>query len=150
MDTLGIVDSRSIAAGTALADSMLKAAAVTLVRASVVCAGRLLIVVEGDREAVETAVRTAREAEASLAGSYIISPVDPQVALMRLVLGQGIGGKSFFVLTGDVAAVREAVDTATAELGKSLLRAVVLPRPEPEVTQALAGVAKPNPAPAGE
>ena len=44
MDTLGIVDSRSIAAGTALADSMLKAAAVTLVRASVVCAGRLLIV----------------------------------------------------------------------------------------------------------
>ena len=49
-----------------------------------------------------------------------------------------------------VAAVREAVDTATAELGKSLLRAVVLPRPEPEVTQALAGVAKPNPAPAGE
>ena len=190
MDTLGIVDSRSIAAGTALADSMLKAAAVTLVRASVVCAGRLLIVVEGDREAVETAVRTAREAEASLAGSYIISPADPQVqaalrrrpqpaagqalgvvecrnaadgvmaadaavkkaqvALMRLVLGQGIGGKSFFVLTGDVAAVREAVDTATAELGKSLLRAVVLPRPEPEVTQALAGVAKPNPAPAGE
>lgn len=122
-----------------MADSMLKAAAVTLVRASVVCAGRLLIVVEGDREAVETAVRTAREAEASLAGSYIISPVDPQVqaalrrrpqpaagqalgvvecrnaadgvmaadaavkkaqvALMRLVLGQGIGGKSFFVLT---------------------------------------------------
>ena len=69
---------------------------------------------------------------------------------MRLVLCQGIGSKALFVLTGDVAAVREAVDTATAKLGKSLLRAVVLPRPEPEVTQALAGVAKPNPAPAGE
>ena len=52
MDTLGIVDSRSIAAGAELADIMLKAAPVDLVRASVVCAGRFLILVEGDREAV--------------------------------------------------------------------------------------------------
>ena len=35
MDTLGIVDSRSIAAGAELTDVMLKAAPVTLVRASV-------------------------------------------------------------------------------------------------------------------
>jgi microcompartment protein CcmL/EutN len=182
VDTLGIVDSRSIAAGTLLADAMLKAASVTLVRAAVVCAGRLLILVEGDREAVATALHAARQSEPRLAGCYSISPVDPQVqaalrrgpktaagpalgvvecrnaadglmaadaavkkaavALMRLVLGQGIGGKSFFVLTGEVAAVREAVDAAAAGLGKSLLRAVVLPRPEPEVTQALAGVAQ--------
>ena len=79
MDTLGIVDSRSIAAGAEITDAMLKAAPVTLVRASVICAGRLLILVEGDREAVETALRAAEGTGFHLAGKYAISPVSQQV-----------------------------------------------------------------------
>ena len=71
MDTLGIVDSRSIAAGAELADIMLKAAPVALVRASVVCAGRFRIRAEGDREAVETSVRAAVDSGWHLAGSLM-------------------------------------------------------------------------------
>ena len=179
MDTLGIVDSRSIAAGAEITDAMLKAAPVTLVRASVICAGRLLILVEGDREAVETALRAAEGTGFHLAGKYAISPVSQQVqaalrrqpspmggramaviecrnaadgimaadtavkkadvSLMRLVMGQGIGGKSYFVLTGDVAAVREAAQAAADALGKSLQQMVVIPQPDAELVNAFTG-----------
>ena len=183
MDTLGIVASRSIAAGAELADIMLKAAPVTLVRASVVCAGRFLILVGGDREAVDASVQAARATEARLAGSYVVSNVSSQVlnvlrrmpaeiggaalgvvvecrnaadsviaadkavkqaevSLMRMVLGQGISGKSYFVLTGDVAAVREAAAAAADVLGNNLMRMVVIPQPDPEVVNALAGTAR--------
>ena len=181
MDTLGIVDSRSIAAGADLADVMLKAAPVNLMRASVVCAGRFLIIVDGDREAVETSVRAAGNTGWHLAGSYVVSHASPQVlgalrrepadlagralgviecrnaadsviaadsavkradvSLMRMVLGQGIGGKSYFVLTGDVQSVREAAAAAAETLGKSLLQQVVIPQPDAAVVKALAGIA---------
>jgi len=181
MDTLGIVDSRSIAAGADLADVMLKAAPVALVRAAVICAGRFLIIVEGDREAVETSVAAAVSTGWHLAASYVVSHVSPQVigalhrepaplagralgvvecrnaadgviaadkavkradvSLMRLVLGQGIGGKSYFVLTGDVQSVREAAAAAAETLGKSLLQQVVIPQPDAAVVKALAGIA---------
>lgn len=181
MDTLGIVDSRSIAAGAEITDAMLKAAPVTLVRASVICAGRLLILVEGDLEAVETALRAAEGTGFHLAGKYAISPVSQQVqaalrrqpspmggramaviecrnaadgimaadtavkkadvSLMRLVMGQGIGGKSYFVLTGDVAAVREAAQAAADALGKSLQQMVVIPQPDAELVKAFTGAA---------
>ena len=61
---------------------------------------------------------------------------------MRMVLGQGIGGKSYFVLTGDVAAVREAAAAAAEVLGNNLMRMVVIPQPDPEVVSALAGTAR--------
>ena len=181
MDTLGIVDSRSIAAGAEITDVMLKAAPVTLVRASVICAGRLLILVEGDRESVETSLRAAEGTGFHLAGKYAISPVSPQVqaalrrqpalpggramaviecrnaadgimaadtavkkadvSLMRLVMGQGIGGKSYFVLAGDVAAVREAAQAAADALGKSLQQMVVIPQPDAELVKAFTGAA---------
>ena len=51
MDTLGVVESRSIAAGVELADGMVKVAQVDLVRASTICSGRFLIFAAGDRAA---------------------------------------------------------------------------------------------------
>ncbi|MBI5520479.1 MAG: BMC domain-containing protein [Desulfovibrio sp.] len=186
MDTLGIVDSRSIAAGAQLADAMAKAAPVDLLRASVVCVGRFLILVSGDRAAVETSVHAARQSGWKLAASYVVPRVSRQVldvlrgtppspppgpaalgviecrnaadgviaadaavkradvVLARMVLGQGIGGKSYFVFTGDVEAVREAAAAAAETLGDSLLHKVVIPQPDPAVTRALAGFASPK------
>lgn len=170
MDTLGIVDSRSIAAGALVLDAMLKAARVQLVRGSVVCAGRFLILVEGERAAVETSVRAAENAGYPLAATYVVANIATQVldalhnrpieaagnalgviecrnaadsvmaadkavkqadvSLMRLVLGQGIGGKSYFSLMGDVESVREATGVAVAYLDKNLVQQVVIPRPD--------------------
>ncbi len=177
MDTLGLVESRSIAAGVELADGMMKVANVVLVRASTICSGRYMIYVSGDREAVATAVRFARESGRALAGDFVLSNVSPQVTdalkkgalaregdaigvvecrtvaagvaaadsavkrsairLLRLVTGQGINGKSYFVISGDVASVREAVEAAEAVLGQKCIETVVLPRPDLSVVQAL-------------
>ena len=43
MDTLGVVELSSIAAGAELADGMVKVADVELVRAATLCSGRFII-----------------------------------------------------------------------------------------------------------
>ena len=179
MDSLGIVESRSIAAGAALADIMVKAAGVTLVKAGTICSGRYMIHVSGDRSSVATSVAAAEAAGYSRAGSSTISNVSKEVvealrrsrpvalhlaigvvecrkvscgivaadkavkrslaSLARIVTGNGINGKSYFVLAGDVASVEEAVDAARENLGKNLVEAVVLPSPDPEVVSAFVG-----------
>lgn len=177
MDTLGVVEIKSIAAGAEVADGMVKAANVELVRASTVCSGRYIVFVAGDREAVGTSVRFAEESGRDLAGSFVISHISPQVLealkksapaeagdalgvvecrtvsagvaaadsavkrsavrLLRLVTGQGIQGKSYFVLGGDVASVEEAAQEARSVLGRKLVEAVVIPRPDASVVRAL-------------
>ncbi|MDO5536125.1 MAG: BMC domain-containing protein [Desulfovibrionaceae bacterium] len=177
MDTLGVVESRGIAAGAELADGMVKAGQVELIRAGTICSGRFLIFVSGDRAAVEAAVSSASESGRPLAGSFVISHISPlvmaalkrapaqilgtavavvecrnvssgvvaadravkrsDVQIARFVAGQGINGKSYFVLTGDVAAVREASDAARESLGGHLLDLVVIPAPDPAVARAL-------------
>ncbi len=173
MDSLGIVESRSIAAGALLSDIMVKAAAVTLIRAGTICSGRYLIQVAGDRDSVATAVAAAQGAGYALAGSYTLSNISPQVVnalkrgmpvkghgamgvvecrtvssgivaadgavkradvqLVRIVTGNGINGKSYFVVTGDLASVEASVASARESLGKKLVEAVVIPSPDPSV-----------------
>lgn len=62
-----------------------------------------------------------------------------QVDLMDVRLGTGIGGKSFVVLTGDVAAVNEAVEAGVhAPSAEGLLISrVVIPNPRREVFESL-------------
>lgn len=177
MDTLGLVESRSIAAGVNLADGMVKVAQVELVRAGTICSGRYFICLGGDRQAVQTAVSHAEQSGSALAGSYVISGVSLQVlavlkksvqpgtpgalgvvecrtvsagiaaadaavkrsgiSLLRLVTGQGINGKSYFVFSGDVASVQEAADAAKTALGRHLIESVVIARPDASVVRAL-------------
>lgn len=76
-------------------------------------------------------------ASAVLAADAAVKAAD--VDLIDVRLGTGIGGKSFVVLTGEVAAVREAVrcgEAGGAEKGM-LLGSVVIPSPRPEVFQSL-------------
>lgn len=61
------------------------------------------------------------------------------VTLLDVRLGMGIGGKSFVVLTGEVAAVRASVDAGSAD-GKDnglLVSSVVIPSPRPEIFESL-------------
>ncbi len=182
MDSLGVVEVSSIASGAELADFMVKAADVELLRAGTLCSGRFLIYVAGDREAVETSVSLARDSERKIAGSFVISHISPQVTaalkkseaalpgealgvvesrfvspaiqaadravkrsevrLLKFVSGQGIAGKAFFVLAGDVAAVRESVDAAREALGSRLVEAVVIPSPAESLARALTGAVR--------
>ncbi len=182
MDSLGVVESTSIAAGVELADAMVKAANVELVRATTLCSGRFLIFVAGDREAVETSVAQAGHSGKKLVGSFVVSHISPlliaalrhsepalpgealgvvesrlvspgvyaadkavkraAVRLLKFVSGQGIAGKSFFILAGDVAAVREAVNAARESLGSWLVESVVIPHPSESVAGAVTGAVR--------
>lgn len=61
------------------------------------------------------------------------------ITLVDVRLGTGIGGKSFVVLTGDVAAVSEAVNTGVSEGAKRGLMVdfTVIPNPRPEIFESL-------------
>jgi microcompartment protein CcmL/EutN len=58
------------------------------------------------------------------------------VDLIDLRIANGLGGKSFFVVTGEVSDVRSAVATGagSAQSAGMLAREVVIPRPHPELT----------------
>lgn len=62
-----------------------------------------------------------------------------EVELLDVRLGTGIGGKSFVVLTGEVAAVREAIECGiTTENAKGMLVSkVVIPNPRKEIFESL-------------
>jgi microcompartment protein CcmL/EutN len=62
-----------------------------------------------------------------------------EVSLMDVRLGTGIGGKSFVVLTGGVAAVNEAVKCGVAACGaqSQLVSHVVIPNPRREIFTSL-------------
>ena len=61
------------------------------------------------------------------------------VELVDIRLGTGIGGKSFVILTGEVAAVREAVQAGshTPNASGMLVSSVVIPSPHPELLDSL-------------
>ena len=57
------------------------------------------------------------------------------VSLLDVRLGTGIGGKSFVILVGDVAAVTESVRCGihTPNAEGMLVASVVIPNPSPEL-----------------
>ncbi|MFR3029953.1 MAG: BMC domain-containing protein [Blautia sp.] len=58
------------------------------------------------------------------------------ITLVEVRMGFAVGGKGFVTLTGDVGAVRAAVEAAA--LGKDLyVESTVIPRPSPQVFQSL-------------
>ena len=59
-----------------------------------------------------------------------------QVTLVEVRTGYAIGGKGFFVLTGEVGAVRAAVEAATRE-SELYVASTVIPRPAPELLESL-------------
>lgn len=180
METVGILESSSIAKGIEAADAVIKAAEVELLYAKPVCPGKYSIVFYGEVAAVE-ASRDAgcMRLENYLVDSVVIPRVHPQVIrtislssepefresvgvmefysvtaavyaadaavkaaevhLLDIRLGIGIGGKSFVILTGEVAAVTEAVRCGTAEGQKRglVVATVVIPGPSEEIFRQL-------------
>ena len=62
-----------------------------------------------------------------------------RVALLELRIANGLGGKSYVSLTGEVSDVRSSVAASAgeAETAGHLARHVVIPRPHPELTRFL-------------
>lgn len=72
-----------------------------------------------------------------LGGDAAVKAAD--VTLIDVRLGTGIGGKSYVIMTGDVAAVKEGVEAgaADAESNGMLVSKVVIPSPDMELFKSL-------------
>ncbi len=76
-------------------------------------------------------------AAAIIAADTAVKAAD--VTLIEIRLGRGLGGKSFIILTGDVAAVKAANSAASAldEVKGLMSGSVVIPSPHPDLIKAI-------------
>lgn len=179
-ETIGFLETNSIAKGIEAADAILKAAETELIFSRAGCPGKYYILFTGEVAAVNSSLEAgALIAGANTVDKCIIPRVHPQVIaainaavssvetnalgvmeffsvtaavyasdaavkaadvrLMDVRLGTGIGGKSFVVLTGEVAAVNEAVNCGinTENAKGMVVSSVVIPNPRPEIFDSL-------------
>ena len=82
-------------------------------------------------------IETFSLAAAVVAADYAVKAAN--IELVEVRLGRGLGGKSFIIMTGDVAAVKASVQAAEeVEEVKGLLSgSVVIPSPHPDLFKAL-------------
>ncbi len=82
-------------------------------------------------------VETATVSAAIVAADVALKTAS--VDLIDLRIANGLGGKSFFVLTGEVSDIRSAISAGAGNAAAAglLTREVVIPRPHPELTQHL-------------
>ena len=88
---------------------------------------------DGELDAVGV-VETTTVAASILAADIALK--EANVDLLDLRVANGLGGKSFLTITGEVSDVRSSVQAAagSAESSGRLARHVVIPRPHPELS----------------
>ena len=176
MNSLGLIEMTSIAAGMQAADIMLKTSEVELVLSRTICSGKYMVLIGGEVAAVQTALDAAVEqVDFAVIDTFVIPHVHPSifpalsghsdtgelealgilesfsvasliegadaavkssnVRLIEIRLAMALGGKAFCTLTGEVAAVRSAVDAGAMLIGEKglLVNKVVIPQPRKEL-----------------
>lgn len=79
-NSIGLIELGSIASGFQVADSMLKAADVTLVLARTICSGKYMVLIRGDVAAVEAAIEAGRrQASFSIIDTFVIPNVHASI-----------------------------------------------------------------------
>lgn len=176
MNSLGLIEMTSIAAGMQAADIMLKTSEVELVLSRTICSGKYMVLIGGEVAAVQSALDAAVEqVDFAVIDTFVIPHVHPSIfpalsghsdagelealgiiesfsvasliegadaavksANIRLIeirLAMALGGKAFCTLTGEVAAVRSAVDAGAMLISEKglLVNKVVIANPRKEL-----------------
>ena len=176
MNSLGLVELTSIAAGMEAADIMLKTSDVALVLSRTICSGKYMVLVGGLVAEVQTAVdAVANQLDYAIIDTFVIPNVHKDIfpalsghsgveqleslgileaysvasliegadaavkaATVRIIeirLAMALGGKAFCTITGEVAAVRSAVESGAEVISEKglLVNKVVIAQPRPEL-----------------
>jgi microcompartment protein CcmL/EutN len=123
MQALGIVELNSIASGIETTDAMLKAAQVELVTAQAICAGKYMILLQGDVAAMKSALQAGEEIAGShLVNLQMIANLDPAVFTALMGAGEVVDGQAVGVIeTFSVVTCVTASDTAVKASDISLI-----------------------------
>ncbi|MEG8945486.1 BMC domain-containing protein [Rosettibacter firmus] len=180
MNSLGLVELTSIAAGMQAADIMLKTSHVELILSRSICSGKYMVMIGGEVAEVQSAVDSAiNQIDFAIVDSFVIPNVHKDifpalsghtqvdmlealgileafsvasliegadaaiktanVKIIEIRLAMALGGKAFCTLTGEVAAVRSAVEAGAKVISDRglLVNKVVIPQPRPELLSEL-------------
>jgi len=121
-ESIGFLELNSIAAGIEAADSMLKAAEISLVHAKPSCPGKYVVLITGGVEAVDTAMKVGcLTGDTYVVDSTIIPRVHPDV--IRALAGMtepkclvALGIMEFFSITSAIYAADVAIKASNIEL----------------------------------
>ncbi len=182
MQAIALVEFNSIAHGIAFADEMVKGGAVKLLDNYPTCPGKHIVIVSGDTQAVQEAVKNGYKAGKDFVLEQTVIPnVNPlvlkaalgipntafedidaigivesfsvikcveaadiackqsKVKLVDMRLGKALGGKGYFIVTGDIGAVKSSVMAAVEFLKDitNLVQFKIIPSPSDEVKRSL-------------
>lgn len=121
--SIGLIELSSVAAGFAVADTMLKAGNVRLLLSRSICSGKYMVLIGGDAAAVQSAVQAGAEAaNGCLIDSFVIANVHPEVftALARTRLAETTGALGILE-SFNVATLIRAADAAAKAAPVQLL-----------------------------
>lgn len=120
---IGLVELNSIARGIEVCDAMMKVAEVQLIEAHPICAGKYMVLITGDVDAVRTSVQRGQEVgEQNIVDTLLIPNVHPQVspALKASTLVEGLEALGVIETFTAASAIR-AADAAVKEADVQLL-----------------------------
>lgn len=147
-NSVGIIESRSIAVGYEIADTITKNYDVELLKCNTVCPGKFLIVYSSDNQTIKDSINNIKH-NVEILYTKIISDLHHEIInglknkyskyeygaigiietynitnginilnkilknnnlkLLKLNLGLMIGGKSFFIINGDISSIKNAI-----------------------------------------
>lgn len=120
--TLGLIELNSIARGYEVADSMLKAANVELVKAHSICPGKFIAMVSGDVGSVNAAVEVGLEVGREfVVDELILSNLHPGIipaitGTSEISYGDSLGILEFFAVASGIVAADKAAKAADVEI----------------------------------
>ncbi len=121
--SIGLIELSSVAAGFAVADTMLKSADVRLLLSRSICSGKYMVLIGGETAGVEAAVAAGTEsAGGCLIDNFVIANVHPDVfvALGRTQPVQPTGALGILE-SFNVATLIQAADTVAKSADVQLL-----------------------------
>lgn len=177
---IGMAEYKTVSAGVAAADAMVKTSQVSIIEAQTVCPGKYIVIISGDLSAVNAAVEASRTLhEKHLINSFVLgnphesifpaiygaTDIDDVSALgiietydatsiivaadqaaktaivdlIELRIARGMCGKSYLMLTGEVAAVEAAIEKAKASVAEDgmYLDSSIIPNPDAQIRKAI-------------
>ena len=122
IQTIGMLESNSIAKGIETCDVMLKAAEVSLIRTSTVCPGKYIIIIYGDTGSVKASILAGElNGGNCVVDKMIIQNVHPQLipalsGTAQVQRGDAIGAMEFYSITSAIKAADVAAKAAQISL----------------------------------
>ena len=151
INSIGLLEVKSIPIGMLATDEMLKAADIKALISTPICPGKYMIAVYGNVGAVKSAMETGVQlADSSVGVIETISALTAVMAgdiaakasnirLMEIRIARGLGGKGFLVFTGELSAVKSAMNSCLNQLKESgeITGSCVISSPHPEFVDKL-------------